>query len=64
MSNHSAQSYSILFMDGSVERAGSSGLSHAEAMSCAEKLQRDGKVVRVMHVVGNNSYEVDRYPPR
>jgi hypothetical protein len=63
MSNH-PHSYAIVFMDGMVEIAGSSGLSHAEAMSCAEKLQRNGKVVRVMHVIGSNSYEVDRYPPR
>jgi hypothetical protein len=56
--------YAILFMDGVVERRGRSGLSHAEAMSDAEELQRKGKTARVMHVLGSRSYEVDRYPPR
>jgi hypothetical protein len=64
MSNYSEHAYAILFMDGAVEKKGQSGLSHAEAMLCAEKLQYQGKIARVMHVVGANSYEVDRYPPR
>ena len=51
-------------MEGANETAGRSGLSHAEAMADAEELQREGKTVRVMHVVGAKSYEVDRYPPR
>jgi hypothetical protein len=33
-------------------------------MALAEQLQRTGKIARVMHIVGANSYEVDRYPPR
>jgi hypothetical protein len=59
--------YAILFMDGADEadeRRGRSGLSHADAMSDAEELQRKGKTARVMHVLGSRSYEVDRYPPR
>jgi hypothetical protein len=41
-----------------------SGLSHVEAMTLAEELQREGRVAVVMHVVGDQSYEVDRYPAR
>jgi hypothetical protein len=41
-----------------------SGLSHVEAMTLAEELQREGEVVTVMHVIGSKSYEVDRYPAR
>ncbi len=59
-----ASGYAILFMDGVDERQGRSGLSHADAMSDAEELQRKGKTARVMHVLGSRSYEVDRYPPR
>ena len=46
---------------GPVERT---GLSHAEAMKVAESLRGDDKIVRVMHVVGDKAYEVDRYPVR
>jgi hypothetical protein len=59
--------YAVLFIDSSseaIEKAGRSGLSHAEAMADAEELQREGKTARVMHVLGAKSYEVDRYPPR
>jgi hypothetical protein len=56
--------YAILFMDGAVEREGRNGLSHVEAMTEAEGLQRKGKTARIMHVLGAKSYEVDRYPPR
>ncbi len=56
--------HAILFMDGAVEREGRSGLSHVEAMTEAEGLQRKGKTARIMHVLGAKSYEVDRYPPR
>jgi hypothetical protein len=56
--------YAILFTDAGGERAGLSGVSHVAAMLEAERLQREGKIARVMHVVGAKSYEVDRYPPR
>jgi hypothetical protein len=46
------------------ERTERSGLSHVAAMRLAEELHRGGKVAIVMHVVGNKSYEVDRYPAR
>jgi hypothetical protein len=46
------------------ERAGPGGLSHVKAMLEAERLQRAGNVVRIMRVIGDRSYEVDRYPPR
>jgi hypothetical protein len=59
-----APGYAILFMDGATEKQGRSGLSHADAMADAEELQRKGKVVRIMHVLGTRSYEVDHYPPR
>ena len=58
------RAYAIVTADGAVERPERSGLSHAEAMSLADKLRRDGHVVVVMHVVGDKSYEVDRYPAR
>jgi hypothetical protein len=41
-----------------------SGLSHVQAMTLAEELRRSGHVATVMHVIGNKSYEVDRYPSR
>jgi hypothetical protein len=40
------------------------GLSHEAAMRVAEDLQREGKVVRVVHDVHDGRYEVDRYPLR
>jgi len=40
------------------------GLSHGSAMRLAEELQREGKIVRIMHAVGSARYEVDRYPLR
>jgi len=39
-------------------------LSHPDAMKLAEALRRSGKILRVMHVVGGRSHEVDRYPAR
>ena len=39
---------------------GGPGLSHAEAMSAAEELQKAAKTVRVMHTFGGKGYEVDR----
>ncbi len=56
--------YAVDVTEGTIERRARTGLSHAAAMACAERLQHAGRVVRVMHVVGANSYEVDRYPPR
>jgi hypothetical protein len=41
-----------------------SGLSHADAMKAAESLRGAGRIVRVMHVIGDKTYEVDRYPAR
>ena len=49
---------------GTSESSQRRGMSHAEAMILAERLQRAGKVATVMHIVGGKSYEVDRYPPR
>jgi hypothetical protein len=55
------RAYAVLTAhDGTARR----GLSHASAMLLAEKLQRDGRVAVVVHVVGEKSYEVDRYPVR
>jgi hypothetical protein len=59
-----SQAYSVATEDGGIEKTERSGLSHAAAMTFAEKCQRDGKVARVMHVIGANRYEIDRYPPR
>ena len=56
--------YAVDVVEGGVERRALRGASHAEAMTRAEGLQRDGKVARVIHLVGDASYEVDRYPPR
>jgi len=58
------QAYAIVVVDGVGASTVRSGLSHVEGMMLAERLQREGKLIRVMHVVGSNSYEVDRYPPR
>jgi hypothetical protein len=41
-----------------------SGLSHAHAMRLAEHLRGDGWIATVVHVIGDRSYEVDRYPVR
>jgi hypothetical protein len=62
--NRNRQTYAVLSGDGETGRPEWSELSHAEAMTLAEKLQRDGQIARVMHVVGGHSYEVDRYPAR
>ncbi len=56
--------YAIDLLEGALERPIRTGLSHPEAMAAAEKLQQSGKVVRIMHVVGDRRYEVDSYPPR
>lgn len=49
---------------GADEESKRTGLSRSEAMGLAEELQRGGHVAIVMHVVGEKSYEVDRYPVR
>jgi hypothetical protein len=64
MSTYPPLEYALLVSDGAAEHAGPSGLSHVQAMLEAERLQRAGSTVRVMHVVESGSYEVDRYPPR
>jgi hypothetical protein len=56
--------YAVAMDDGAIRRPERSGLSHAHAMLLAEELRRAGKVAIVMHVIGNKSYEVDRYPAR
>ena len=50
--------------DGAVTKSTRSGLSHVEAMVLAEQLRRQGAVVVVLHVIGEKSHEVDRYPAR
>jgi hypothetical protein len=64
MTMDSDHGYAIVVDDGVGESTVRSGLSHVEGMMLAEELQREGKLIRVMHVIGSNSYEVDRYPPR
>jgi hypothetical protein len=56
--------YAVVTEDGPMATPLRGGLSHAEAMTLAETLRGEGRVVRVMHVTGGNSYEVDRYPVR
>lgn len=56
--------YAVVTEDSPTATPVRGGLSHAEAMTLAEALRSEGRVVRVMHVTGGNSYEVDRYPAR
>jgi hypothetical protein len=49
---------------GAITKSSRSGLSHVEAMVLAEQLRRQGAVAVVLHVIGEKSYEVDRYPAR
>lgn len=56
--------YSVVTWRGATATPERSGLSHVEAMMFAEEAQRDGKVASVMHVIGDKTYEVDRYPCR
>ena len=56
--------YAVFTARGAIEKSERSGLSHAEAMTLAEQLMRDGKTATVRHVIGDTSYEVDRYPAR
>lgn len=61
-----AHAYAVFTAHGAIEKSVRSGLSHAEAMTLAEQLLRDGKAkaATVKHVIGDTSYEVDRYPAR
>ncbi|HLK38138.1 MAG TPA: hypothetical protein VKU41_15355 [Polyangiaceae bacterium] len=59
-----ARAYAVVTVDGTAVTGSRRGLSHANAMRCAEKSGRHGKVAIVMHLVGDRSYEVDRYPAR
>jgi hypothetical protein len=56
--------YSVISRQGAIEKTAGSGLSHAQAMVLAEGLRGRGKIVTIMHVIGEKSYEVDRYPAR
>ncbi len=56
--------YAVVIDDGAIRRPQRSGLSHAHAMILAEELRGAGQVAVVVHVIGNKSYEVDRYPAR
>lgn len=56
--------YSVVTARGEIKTLRRSGMSHGEAMILAEQFRRDGAVAIVMHVVGDKSYEVDRYPAR
>ncbi|HTQ41984.1 MAG TPA: hypothetical protein VMI75_04440 [Polyangiaceae bacterium] len=56
--------YSVVTARGEIETLRRSDMSHVEAMILAEELRRDGAVAIVMHVIGDRSYEVDRYPVR
>src|SRR5258708_4869602 len=47
------QAYAVVTAYGASERPERAGLSHAEAMTLAEELGRDGKVASVMHVIGD-----------
>lgn len=58
------QAYAVVTWRGAKATPERSGLSHVEAMMFAEEAQRDGKVASVMHVIGDKTYEVDRYPCR
>ena len=64
LSHDKAHAYAVFTAQGSIERSERSRLSHAEAMTLAEQLRRDGKIATVKHVIGDTSYEVDRYPAR
>ena len=61
---HDAIAYAVVTEEGSMANPWRSGLSHAAAMVIAEELRRAGRVAIVVHVVGDKSYEVDRYPAR
>ena len=54
--------YAVVTANGPTEKTEGNGLSHAEAMTLAEELRRDGKTAMVKHIIGDKSYQVDRYP--
>jgi hypothetical protein len=61
---HDERAYAVVAAPGSKPRPDRTGLSHADAMTIAEKLWRDGEASSVVHVIGRKSYEVDQYPVR
>lgn len=54
--------YAVVTVSGITEIAEGNGLSHAQAMTLAEELRRDGKSTTVRHIIGDKSYQVDWYP--
>lgn len=56
--------YTVVTERGATATPVRSGLSHAEAMTLAEKLRGEGQIVGVMHMSGDTSSEVDHYPAR
>jgi hypothetical protein len=58
------RAYAVVTVPGAVERPERRGLSHAQATTVAEMLRQKGHVAVVIHVVGEEGYEVDRYPAR
>jgi hypothetical protein len=61
---HEPSAYSVVTAEDVVTRPEHTGLSHVAAMRIADELRRGGQVAVVVHVVGDRSYEVDRYPVR
>jgi len=61
---HEERAYAVVTWRDATAKPERRGLSHAEAMMLAEEFRREGQVAGVMHVVGNRTYEVDRYPCR
>jgi hypothetical protein len=59
-----AHAYAVFTGQGAMAKSERNGLSHVEATTLAEQLLRDGKTATVKHVIGDTSYEVDRYPAR
>ncbi len=66
MSNQNLEdkAYAVVVGAGATERTERTGISHAAAMRLAEELEADGKIARVLHVLGAGRFEVDRYPLR
>jgi hypothetical protein len=58
-----ARAYTVV-TEGAATTPAHVGLSHPAAMRVADELRRGGRVATVVHVVGDQSYEVDRYPVR
>jgi hypothetical protein len=59
-----AHGYAVVVAHREVQKPEWTGLSHAGAMKCAERLWHAGETVAVMHVVGARRHEVDFYPVR